>query len=338
MDYYEALAEIKRGQVRPLYLLYGEETYLARRLEQAIVDSLLPPEDRDMSLTVLDRDSPLAELINLVETVPFLGGKNVILSRGTNLFRGGKGEDGGDAAEGRLLKLLENIPEYSHLVFAANEADKRRKLYKAVERCGAVVDVSPVKAKDVRPWLMAKLGELGKKMAPDAMEHLLSAVSLMPQLSLGLLDGELEKMALYAAGPAISRKDVMTVMAAVPEVSVFAMVEAVSQKQTAKALTMLEEQLAAGESAIKLLALLARQVRHLWLARELAGRGADSRKVAEELGVPPFVGEKLVRQSRGFAAPVLRRTMVAFAAADRDLKSGRADKFVLEKLVIEMCR
>ncbi len=339
MDFNEALAEIKNGRVRPVYLLHGEETYLARQIEKAAVEALLPPEERDMGLAVLDRDPPMAELINLIETVPFMGGKNVVVIRGTNLFRAGKGEEGEGGGDERLLALLENMPDYSHVIFATTDAaDKRRKLYKCVERCGAAVDVSPIKARDIRPWLTAKLAELGRRLAPDATEELLAAFSMMPQLSLGLLENELEKIALYAKGATISRKDVLATMSAVPEVSVFAMIDAVSQKQAGKALKLLDEQLAAGENALRLLAMLTRQVRMLWRAKELAERGADSRTVAAELGVPPFVGEKLLRQGRGFTAATLRRTLVALAGADRDLKNGRADKYVLERIVIEMCR
>lgn len=344
MDYSQALTEIKKGLIRPVYLLHGEETFLARQLEKAIVEAVLPDEDRDMSLTVLERDPQPAELANIIETVPFLGGKNVIILRGTGLFRAGKkgGEDEAgsqDKADDRLLKLMADMPEYSHVVFSAGEkADKRRKLFKAVEQYGAVVDLSPLKPKDVRPWITAKLTELGKKMAPDAMEHLLAAVSMMPQVSLGFLSGELDKTALYAAGQTITRRDVMAVMAAVPEVSVFTMIEAVSLKQTARALKLLDEQLSGGESPLRLLALLARQVRMLWQGKVLADRGLTGGEVANELGVPPFVGDKLVRQAYGFTQAKLKATIVALADADRDLKSGRADKFVLEKIIIEMCR
>ncbi|MDR3565220.1 MAG: DNA polymerase III subunit delta [Negativicutes bacterium] len=175
-------------------------------------------------------------------------------------------------------------------------------------------------------------------MAPDAVEHLLASVSLMPQISLGFLDKELEKLALYSTNNIISRKELTEIMAAVPEVSVFAMLEALSQKQTGRALKLLEEQLSAGENAIRLLALLTRQVRMLWRSRELADQGLSSSHIAEQLGVPPFVGEKLLRQSHAFSATRLKETIQALAEADWHLKSGRADKFVLERIIIEMCR
>ncbi|MDR3588568.1 MAG: DNA polymerase III subunit delta [Negativicutes bacterium] len=344
MDYTQVMAEIKKGRIHPVYLLSGEEVFLARQVEKALVEALLPPEERDMSLAVFDRDPSAAELATLIETVPFMGGKNVIVIRGTQLFRSGRktgaaGEDAPEQVDERLLRLLTDIPEYTRLIFmTADKADKRRKIYKAVEHSGAVVELGALKSKDVRPWVTARLVELDRKMAPDALEYLLAAVSLMPQISLGFLDREMEKLVLYAKGTTISRQELTEIMSAVPEVSVFAMIEALSQKQTGKALKLLDEQLAAGENAIRLLALLARQVRLLWRSRELAGRGLGPGQVAEQMGVPPFVGEKLVRQSRAFTLAKLKETVKALAEADWELKSGRTDKFVLERIIIEMCR
>ena len=344
MEYTQAAAEIKKGLIRPVYLLHGEESLLAKKLERAIVDAVLPPEDRDMNLVALERDPAPGELAALIETVPFMGGKNVIIIRGTHLFRagrkaGGAEEGAADGGDVRLLKLIGEMPEYTRLIFVTPEkADKRRKIYKVIEQAGAVVEVSPLKAKDTRPWILSKAAEMGRAIAPDALEHLLTAVSMMPQISLGFIDNELEKIALYAPNRTITRKDVVAVMSAVPEISVFAMIEALSQKQTGKALMLLEEQFAAGENAIRLLALLTRQVRLLWLCRELADKGASSSAIAGQLAVPPFVGEKLARQCRAFTAEKLRSVMITLAEADHDLKFGRADKFVLEQIIINICK
>jgi DNA polymerase-3 subunit delta len=344
MDYTQVMAEIKKGQVRPLYLLHGEETFLTRKVEMAIVNFLVPEEDRDMNLTVFDRDPSTAELVSLIETVPFMGGNNVIIVRGTNLFRaarrGGESEqDKTDIADQRLMDIMADIPEYSRVIFTtADKVDKRRKLYKTVEKNGAVVDLSALKPKDARPWVLSKMNDLGRRLAPDALEHLLAAVSMMPQISLGFLDQELEKIAIYTSSPTISRKELMGIMSAVPEVSVFLLIEAVSQKQVGKALAMLREQLASGENALRLLALLARQVRMLLQGQTLAAKGLSNADVAEHLGVPPFIGEKIIRQGRSFNITTLQKTIVNMAEADRDLKLSRTDAYVLEKIIIEMCR
>lgn len=342
MNYTEVLQQIKLGKILPVYLLYGEEAYLMRHLEKQIIDALLTPDEREMNLTVLDHDPETKELVNLIETVPFMGGKNVIVIRGTALFksRGGPGEPGAADIDEQLLATLDNMPEYSHVVFSSTDkADKRRKIYKTVEKNGAAVELAPLKAGEIRPWLSARLAEKGKKMDSDAVEYLMGVISVMQQISLGFLESEIEKLSLYTGERnTITYDDLTAVFSSMPEVSVFAMIDALSQKHTVKALELINQQLAAGEHPLRLLALLSRQVRMLWQAKEMHSIGHDGRRIAAMLGVPPFVGEKMIRQSKNFTADRLKNALLALANADYDYKSGHADNIVLENIIIEMCR
>lgn len=343
MSYINVLADIKKGLVNSIYLIHGEEVFYARQLEQAIVNALLEPEERDMNLNVISGDPQPQELLNLIETVPFFGNKNVIVIRGSNLFRGRKGagehDKDSDQADESLLKVFSQFPDYSAIIFTTTEkVDKRRKIYKNIEKNGTVVEVSLLKPKDVKVWLPGKLNELNKKMSHDAQEYFLAVVSVMSQISLGFLDNELEKIALYSERSTITKDDLVEVMSAIPEVSVFAMIDAVSQKQTQDALRLFNEQLAAGEHPIKMLALLNRQVRLLWQARSLLAKGCNNREIADELGLMSFVGDKLIKQCQRFTEKTLKETVIALADADRDLKSGRASNVALEKIIIDMCR
>ncbi|SMC93600.1 DNA polymerase III subunit delta [Sporomusa malonica] len=345
MDYKAVLTAIKQNKFAPVYLLYGEETYHIRQVEQALVNGVVAPEDRDMNLIVFESDPRLEELINTIETIPFLGGKNLVIVRSTALFSAGrKGggdevQDKVDPATERLISLFSNMPSYSHVVFITpDKPDKRRKVYKALEKNGVVLEAAPLKGKDVRGWLTDRLTELKIKMTPDAQEHLLAAVSMMPQVSLDFMNNELEKVILYTADKSlITRQDLLQILSAVPEVSIFTMVEALSQRQTSQAIALLREELTAGEHPVRILALLARQVRQLWQVKELLNKGYGSREVAEFLKVPGFIGEKLAKQSRGFNDAKLKQAMLSLAAADRDLKSGRTGPVVLEKIIIELC-
>lgn len=345
MDYVTVLEQIKKNQIKPIYLLYGEEAYFIRQIEQAVIKAVLAPDEMDMNLVILEREPTTNELMALIETVPFMGGKNVIVVRGTSLFRqkkAGSGEEteGIDTAADRLLQLVATMPDYVHVIFSTSDkADKRRKLFKMVEKYGVTVEVAPLKAKDVRGWLASKLGELNKKMASDGMEYFLGIVSLMSKVSLGFLHNELEKIALFTGKRIIiTQQDLVTIMSAIPEISVFAMIDAVSQKQVGKALQLIGEQLEAGEHPLKLISLLARQVRMMWQAKEMATRGYSSRDVAEKLGLVPFIGEKMLKQSKNFTVEILKQTMVSLATADHDLKSGRTNPMVLEEIIIAMCR
>jgi len=344
MSYVAVLEQIKKGQIKPIYLLYGEETYFIRQIEQAVIKAVLAPDEMDMNLVILEREPTANELMALIETVPFMGGKNVIIVRGTTLFRSRKaGSDEEtetvDHAADRLLELIANIPDYACVIFSTiDKVDKRRKLFKMVEKHGATVEVSHLKARDVRGWLNSKLAELNKKMASDAIEYFLGIVSIMSTVSLGFLHNELEKIALFTQKKSvISQQDLVEIMSAIPEISVFSMIDAVSQRQVGKALQLIGEQMQAGEHPLKLISLLARQVRMMWQAKDMAQQGYNGRDVAEKLGLVPFIGEKMIKQSRNFTVEILKQTMVSLATADHDLKSGRANPMVLEEIIIAMC-
>lgn len=344
MDYKALRIAIKQNKIAPVYLLHGEESYYLRQIEQALITTVVAPEDRDMNLIVFEADPPIEELINTTETIPFLGGKNLIIIRNTVLFSAGRksseeGQDKTDPSLERLINLFSNVPAYSHVVFLTpDKPDKRRKIYKVIEKNGVVFEASPLKGKDLRGWLTERLRELKIKMASDAEEHILAAVSMMPQVSLEFINNELEKIILYTANKTlITRRDLLDILSSVPEVSIFAMVEALSQRQTSQAISLLREQLTAGEHPVRILALLARQVRQLWQTKELIHRGYSSREVAEYFKVPNFIGEKLAKQSRGFTDTKLREAMLSLAVADQDLKSSRTGAVVLEKIIIELC-
>ena len=350
MNYTTAMEQIAAGRIAPVYLLYGEETYLVHELEQRLIDALLLPGERELGLTILDSDPSPDGLFRLVETTPFFTDKNVIVLRGTNFFRTKKGatqieeadssEENADSSSESLLKLIASIPDYSYLVFVAGDkVDRRKKLFKAVEKYGVVVESAALKAGNVRPWIITQLAKMNKKMTKEAQEHLLAIVSIMPQVSLGFLAGELDKVALFTGNRVtISYEDLIKTLSHVPEVSVFVMLEALSQKQTAKAVELLGDQLASGDYPFRLLALLARQVRMLWQAKWLSEQGYGPHEIASELKVPLFVGEKLLRQSCSFSALKLQEGLLRLATADRDMKVGKADGGVLEQFVIELCQ
>jgi DNA polymerase-3 subunit delta len=343
MNYITVKEDIGKGKISPVYVLYGEEDYFIRDLEQAIIRAVVKPEDMDMNLVTLDQDPAVNELVELIETVPFMGGKKLILLRDTGFFRSQKsGEEENHKDSGtneRLASIFANMPEYSYVIFSCHgKVDKRRKLFKQAEKHGVAVELSYLKVKEVRNWLRVKLTEVKKTLSSEAVEYLLAVTALMPQISAGFLTGELEKAALFCgARREIGKQDLIATMAPLPEVSVFAMLDALAQKQIGKTIRLLQEQTAAGEHPLKLIALLSRQVRLMWQAKGLVQSGCASHEVAERLGLVPFIAEKTVKQAARFDSEKLQAALLALAQADYELKTSQANCVVLEKIIIEMC-
>ncbi|MDY6269355.1 MAG: DNA polymerase III subunit delta [Selenomonadaceae bacterium] len=364
MKFGEFMVQLKKG-VPHVLLLAGEERYYIDRALDAVLAQLFPDGGRD-GLTKLTGDVDGDQLIGLLETVPFLIPKNVVVVEDTTLFRAAKkgtetGETAGAAdapeTEGRTKrgkdakgkssadKKLERLqaellamPDFSYVIFVMSEKpDKRKKLTKTAEKVGLVLEAEPVRAWNINDWLQGKLQSLNKDLDRDAYEYFINAVSMMQQISLSYLDSEFDKIALFSQARRITKKELVTVFAGLPEVSVFALMDAISVKDAKKALALLTRQLADGTYFTVLLVLLARHVRQLWQVRLLMADGVRGKALAKPLGLHPFIAEKLGRSAMCFSDAQLRQSLLDIADADFAMKTGRGGNELLEHIVIELC-
>jgi len=341
MNYATLQKDLKLGSFHSLYLLYGEETYLLMKYQETLLANLLTMEERAMNLTAFDQDPPLAELISVAEALPFFGGRNVVIVRNTHLFSAAKtarAEEKSSSRDEALLQFLQAIPDQTVLLFVSyDKVDKRRKIFKQILAQGGAIEALPFKGRELKSWLEDRITELGHSIQPNALEHILTAVSLMTHASLSYLDQEITKISLYVGDrKLITNEDVKIMLSTVPEVSVFTMIEAISQKNPCLALEVLEEQIATGQAGLRLLALLARQIRLLYQARVMGEEGLSNKEIGGHLKLPPFVSDKLIKQSHTFSVVQLKKALGLLSEADRNLKLSRGI-VSLENIIIYLC-
>jgi DNA polymerase III subunit delta len=350
-----------------VYLFYGEEGLLVRQLADKVIESLLSPDDREFNLVSMESDPGVAELLHMVESAPFFGDHKVVVIRNTKLFQAARrkaavdesddmeaegneastdtDKDSSDTTDPRLLHLLGHMPPYTTLVFTAIKADKRRKLTKAVAEHGQVRELNPfrpMEEREIRAWVEDHLAGLGKRLSRDAMDHLMAVVSTMNQISRGFLSSEVEKAALYVGeNPQISKKALEEVMASVPEVSAFAMTDALARRNVGRALARLEELFISREPPLKIIGLLAYNVRRWWQVRQVLDRRGTEPEMVAALGPKsgsPGMVNRVITQSRSFQSEALKQALLTLADANVAARSGSDPKPYLERVVIELCR
>ena len=345
MKYGEFMAALRKG-IPHAMLLAGEEPYYIEKAETAILGALLPDEaERTAAVQYLERDPALHELADLLATLPFLSEKAVFVLRGTELFREKKSA-GEDAEKGkakdkgleRLLAAIADMPETNYVIFESKaKADKRKKLTKAMEKVGAVLDAEPEKPWTIEPWIRGKLAEMGRSFDREAAAYFMNAVSMMKTISLSFLDRELSKLALYTDAPRFSRADLERAFSSVPEVSGFALHDAVSERNVKRAMSVLEREIGDGAYLPMIIAGITRHVRQLWQAKRLEARGVRGKALGQPLGLNPFIAEKLGRAAQGFDEGTLKAAFLELADADYLLKTGQAGPELLEHAVIRLC-
>ena len=345
MKFGEFMASLQKSELKHVYLLAGEEHYYIEKAREKLFAQLFAsPQEQAGALQKLTGVLDTDDLVGLIETTPFFASKNVLLLQDTSLFKenkekGDSKKPGKDKKMERLLATLADMPEFSYVIFVQNgKADKRRKLYKAIEKCGAVLEADAVRAWNINDWLQGKLQSMNKDMDREAMAYFSGVVSTMQTISLEFLDKEFDKLALFTKERQITKDLLTKVFAGLPEVSVFAMLDAISERKAKKAMQLLRRQLNDGTYFTVILALLTRHVRQLWQAQTLQKQGIRGKALAKPLELNPFIAEKLGRAAMQFPEAVLKRNMLELIDADYFLKTGQAGEEVLEHAVIDLCR
>lgn len=338
MQYNEFIRNLKQKGLQHVYLLSGEEHYYIEKAENALFDMLFADEaEKRDGLNVIESGIDIESLIGMIETAPFFVPKNVLLIRGNNLFKESSSSTK-DTGKERFHKLLENMPEYSYVIFEdPSKADKRRKLYKVIEKAGAVLEAEPVKSWNIGDWLQDKLREIGIGFDREAYSYFVEAVGMMQSVSLSYLNQELDKLKIYTDKKTINKTDLTQIFSDIPEISGFAMLDAVSAHQTGKAIRLLHKQVENGVYQPVLLGMLAKHVKQLWQARELMDSGVRGRALGGPMGLNPFIAEKVGKVSMGFKSSTLKKAYLDLTDADYLFKTGQAGEELLESIIIDLC-
>ena len=347
MNYAAFMASLAKGEPPHVFLLAGEESYYVRRAEDAILRRLLPnEEDRADALIRYEEMPPIDALMESLETAPFFTDKIVVLVHDAAIFRAAKKKETEEdapapkdtAADALITRLADLLPTTYVIFTLGTKPDKRRKLYQTVEKHGRVLESELVRPWTVENWLNGRLREMGRSMHPKARTFFLNVVGIMPTISLEFLDRQLEKLTLYTDNAQFTEEDLRAAFSEMPEVSVFALMDALSARDVRRSLDLLARCRADGVHFTVLLALLVRHVRQLWQAKRLLMNGTPPKGLGKIMGLHPFIAEKLGGHARLFSEATLSDAVLALADADYLLKTGQAGDELLEDVVIRLCQ
>ncbi|MHB1041818.1 MAG: DNA polymerase III subunit delta [Eubacteriales bacterium] len=353
MEYFlELLNSLKRGMISPVYLFYGPEDYLKEQAVLRFKGALFHTGEADFNFDLVrgEAASP-GDIAARAKTPPFFGERRLVVVKDPAFFKPGRaaaagGDDGPEqeeekqekpaAAEAPLLEYLKAPPATTCLIFIAGETvDRRRKLFKAVEKAGRAIEFTRLEKKDLLKWLGQRAKGSGKRFAAGAAETLLDRAGT----SLHALANELEKLVAYSGeAEVITAADVRELRLPPVEESIFNVVDAIGNRRPAVALNGVRDLLAAREPPMRLFSMVSRQFRLLLQVRDLLDRGCPPGQVAGRLNLHSFVARKMVEQSGNFTRTGLVKVMGELLKLDEAVKTGRLEFYpALEALVLKLC-
>ena len=342
-----------KGQLRPGYVLAGDEIFLLDRCRAAVLKGFVPPDLRDYCLSEFDlAGTSIFEILDCAQTPSLMAPFQAIFVRNVKqLYTRGAKKDEFAA----LDRYFRSPNPQAVLIFVADflripsdirrmEMDDKNRFERLTETLGqhcGMVELARVNEEDAMRWTVAAAEEGGARIDPDAARELVDSLGA----DMMLISSELEKLLLYTQGKGrITLGDVETMVLGAKQRTLYELTDAISARDRVRALALLHGLLnssdAGEDAAIGHLYMLAKTFRQMLVILEKNVR--DSRAIWQALWqgfrMPPFAADDLIRQARRYKSRRdLTRALRLVARADLELRSSPPDKrLVLERLVYEL--
>lgn len=325
----EALKDIQKGNIARVYLLHGEETYLADQLRQKITVKVLGSEKDDFNLHVFyGKEIVMESLLTVLTSFPVMADRQVVVLREAEALKKNEREI--------LEKYLERLDESCCFIVMSAHPDFRLKLFQMFNKDGVSVQLDRLSESDMPEMIRNMLREKGKEISDSAAMLMTARLNL----SLQELEVEIEKLASYTGERnSVSDEDVEAVTGLSRQYNVFELCQRIAERNFEESVKIFRNMLQRGEEPAGMIALIFRQYNILWQIAECVESGYPPSEIEtmilEHFRIPPFIVKTTYAgQARKFKASHLRESFDFLLQADRDIKSLPVKpEIIMERLI-----
>lgn len=325
MSFLEIKQKLKKGQLSPIYLLYGTEAFFIQDIKKLLTEAILPGVDID-NLSSYDLDEvPIQEVIADAETYPLFGDKKLIIASNPSFLKAKPSKVPFEHDFDKLQKYVENPVDYSTIVFVAEyeKIDERKKVTKAIKKNATVVLCDPIKEQELSKWIKSLAADYHITIEPEAFDIIEGEL----EANLYLLQNEMKKFALYVGeGGKVSKDDAEMLISHTLNNSSLRLVDAVIAKDIRKAIAIYRDLLKMREEPIAMVALLAYQFRTLLRVKLLKQKGYSQAQMQKQLGIHPFVVKLAFSRESKFTVEQLSLFIDKLTDTDANMKQGKMEK------------
>lgn len=329
MDTHELKTSIAKNKNSPIFVIFGEEEFFIKEAVATIKAALIDNNDPNSPvIEISGNDTPAPTVFNELRKRSFFQKNNklVIVINADNFVE--KNKDS-------LESYLQKPSSHSNLILICTKWDKRTKLSKLTEKIGRVIDCQKIKDYQLPNWLVTRAKYYKKTINLKTAQRLAEDAGN----NLAILDMHLEKLSIYNDKRAtIDESDIDALVIADRNRTIFELTDAVAQKNFSQALKILNQMLAHGENSVKIITLLAWQIRRLWRARQMLAQGKEENVISSELQIVPYFKKRFFEQVRNFTENDLMKKHTSLLESDIQSKTSTFNKqLLLELLVQKLC-
>ncbi|MCC6858543.1 MAG: DNA polymerase III subunit delta [Bryobacterales bacterium] len=344
------LQSLKRQGPAPAYLFLGAEPHQRGRCRRALMEAVLPEDERESGLTRYDLgESSIPAVIDDARSLSLFSARRLIIVSNAEAAlprqRGEESEEEAPAPAGMetLAAYMQDPSPGVVILFEATrfdfegddkkKLDRVRKLYAAVQE---TVELRRYSEQEARREAQALARAAGLRLEPSALEIMTEALSG----DVARIAVEIEKLALYAGSRPVRSEDIVTLVPDARGATIFELVNAIGRGDRSRAMQVLDALCREGEYLPLALSFLSTQFR-LALAARQAGLKSPSQVQTHfsRLGVPmwPSRAEQVFQTASRFSPRKMESALDAIFQTDRDLRGARPDdRIIMERFVLQL--
>jgi len=224
----EIIKDIKARKLKPIYLLHGEESYYIDLLSDYLEQHVLSDAEKGFNQTILyGKDTEVMTILNAAKRYPMMSDYQLVLVK--------------EAQELKIDKAAEQFQAYCEkpllstilvLCHKYGKFDKRKKVYKILEKTGVVFESASIYENKVPVWIDDFVKDKGYHINPKASALLADYLGN----DLSKVANELEKLMLNVTKTQeIGTKEVQDNIGISKDYNVFELQNALARKDVFKA-------------------------------------------------------------------------------------------------------
>jgi DNA polymerase III subunit delta len=313
-------------ELKPIYAVFGDESFLRQQAIEAISRIALGGDGDDLAITRFPGDkTSLANVLDEARTLPFLAPRRVVVVEDADPFVSAHRQD--------LERYADHTSATGVLVLSVKTWPMTTKLAKRVEVVGLSIECTTPSESTLSSWLIALARARGVKLEQSAAQLMVELVGPEP----GLLSSEVEKLSVYVGDQKVIRdEDVARMVGAGRVQEIWKILDAATTGQGGRALVDLDRLIASGEHPVGLLAAMTFSLRKIHYAGMLRRARRNLADACREAGLFKFA---MVEKQHAHLGPTrVSRLPEMLLKADLDLKgsSQLPDRVVLERLIVQL--
>lgn len=330
MDIRNLQLKLKKGELKQVYVVAGDDLYLKSTAEDMIRNYFTAKEAEIDLETYTAPQMDTEKCLDSLQTLSFFSSTKVVHIKDFDKTNAKFMEDLSKfLTEGNLKGLV--------ILLSCNKFDKRKKVLKSILDQAELVETKTPYDNQVEQWVKFIAANEGLKMEPDAPAFL----NFLVGPSLVEVSKAVEKLKDVFGKEKIGRAQIQELISKTGEQDVFKICDMVGKGQITEALLSVEHSLKYGANAIGILNLFYRHFKILngILEAQASGKRIGQKELAAKVGVPPYFLANYVGQTRTWTIKKIAEVFYALEAADVSLKSTKMkEQTVFSGFFIEISR